>query len=147
MGHTQGDRESQVEQEQVTRQVNKKELRKEASLSDLSFVLSRCEALGIAKPVLEVLLERYSLERIERQLSWLPARKPRDPAALFVRAVQEDWALPAQYDPEKAQEIWQVWLKAVAVERQDREEGKESEGKDEAQAPGDSGSAQQELEP
>jgi hypothetical protein len=121
VGHTQGDRESQPEQDKKTRQKNKIELRAREPSPELLFVLARCQALGVATTMIEVLLERYPLERLERQLAWLPSRKPRDPAALFVRAVQEDWVQPAQYEPAEAQEIWRTWLENVAGDTQDEE--------------------------
>jgi hypothetical protein len=127
VSHTQGDRDSQAEQEQVTRQTNKNKLRKKDSLESL-LVLEKCRALGIAPTVLGVLIEQYPLDRLERQLAWLPARKPRDPAALFVRAVQEDWSQPAHYAPKETKEIWERWLEDVGGDK-GHEEKEKGEGK------------------
>jgi hypothetical protein len=80
-------------------------------------VVRRCHALGVTLPMIETLLEQYPKDRLERQLAWLPARKPRDPAALFVRAVQGDWAQPAQYDPKETKETWERWLENVAGDK------------------------------
>jgi hypothetical protein len=62
--------------------------------------------------VVEVLLEKYPLELIERQLEWLPFRNPRDPAGMLIRAVQDDWDRPGGYDRLRAGEVWARWMGA-----------------------------------
>lgn len=121
VSHKQGDRESQAKQEQETRQKNKIEIREKNPSPELLSVLARCQVLGVAATMVAVLLERHPLDRLERQLTWLPSRKPRDRAALFVRAVQEDWAQPAQYDVQETKEIWKTWLDNVAGDKQGTE--------------------------
>ncbi|MBN1580851.1 MAG: hypothetical protein JXA89_09130 [Anaerolineae bacterium] len=147
VSHTQGDREPQTEQEQKTSQKNKTDQEKVVSSPEVLSVLARCQALGVATTMVEVLLERYPLDRLERQLSWLPSRKPRDPAALFVRAVQEDWSQPMQYDAQETVDVWQDWLGNVAGNKQ--ETGKNESGSERAAADhemGASESAQQAVE-
>jgi len=116
VAHNQGGCEPQPKQEQLTRKTNKKD--KDVG-SDLLLVRTRCSCLGIALTVINVLLERYSLDRILRQLEWLPFRDPRDPAAMLISAVQGDWTRPAKYDRIRAQEVWSTWMTSLG-ERADR---------------------------
>lgn len=110
VNHKQGGCEPQPEQEQLTRQTNKIELREEElGSSCLSAVRFRCQTLGVAPTVVAVLLENHPPERIWQQLEWLPARNPRDPAAMLVKAVQEGWSLPTHYDPQEAEKTWTLW--------------------------------------
>lgn len=108
--HNQGARVAQAEQEKQTGTENNEEIRNQESLpQDTLFVQNRCQAIGVVSPITAILLEKYPLELIVSQLDWLPARNPRDPAAMLVRSVQENWLPPAQYDPLQAQEIWKQW--------------------------------------
>lgn len=56
----------------------------------------RMEAIGLYPDQAEELLRRYPEDRLLRQLEWLPHRKPRNPAAYFIRAVEENWAAPKE---------------------------------------------------
>ncbi len=107
VAHEQGDREAQAEQEELTSRINKVNQEQDADI--LPGVLARCQILGVAPTVLEVLLEKYQPAALDRQLVWLPARHPRDPAAMFVRSVQENWAEPPQFDPEQSAQVWAQW--------------------------------------
>jgi hypothetical protein len=51
--------------------------------------------LGVSRSQIMELVERYSLERIERQLQWLPLRRARKPSSLIVSAIKEDYELPS----------------------------------------------------
>ncbi len=51
--------------------------------------------LGVSRSQIMELVERCPLERIERQLKWLPLRKPRKPSSLIVSAIKEDYEEPA----------------------------------------------------
>ena len=50
-----------------------------------------CCCLGIAPTVVDVLFEKYPLQQLWQQMQWLPGRNPRDPAAMWVSAVQGNW--------------------------------------------------------
>lgn len=52
------------------------------------------QAVGLEGGQIDWLLDHHPVERIRRQLDWLPARRARNPAALLIRAVQEDWEPP-----------------------------------------------------
>lgn len=57
--------------------------------------VERLQALGFDEASVQELLGGYALERIERQLTWLPKRNPRRNArGLLKRAVEEDWPEP-----------------------------------------------------
>lgn len=102
--HDQGVRGSQAKQEQETRV---KEQGEEKDPEDL--VRKGCLAVGVAQPTIDVMLENYPVERIARQLDWLPGRQARDPAAMLVSAVQGDWSQPALYDADQARAVWKTW--------------------------------------
>lgn len=58
-------------------------------------VLSQC---GVTKNIARELVDRYPLERIHAQVDMLEYRAAKDPAAMLVRAIQEDWAPPPGYE-------------------------------------------------
>ncbi len=94
VAHNQGGRDSQPKQDLITSKYEQDQERKE---STLAFVREWCHQLGIAAAAVEILLERYSAERVLQQLEWLSFRNPRDPAAMLVNAVQGDWERPIRY--------------------------------------------------
>ena len=51
-------------------------------------------ALGVSRPQTQALIAQYDLERIERQLRFLPHRSARKPSALIVAAIEEDYEPP-----------------------------------------------------
>jgi len=51
--------------------------------------------LGVSRSQILELVDRYSLERIERQLAWLPLRHARKPSSLIVSAIKENYEEPA----------------------------------------------------
>jgi DnaA-like protein len=125
--HTQDVRESQPEQEQLTRTHEQDKIKDPDSLQLL--VQTRCHCLDIAPSIVEVLVERYGSETLAQQLDWLPFRNARDPAAMWVSAVQGAWEQPAQYDPERAAGIWAEWMGSAQEALLDEKEdvGAESE--------------------
>jgi hypothetical protein len=52
--------------------------------------------LGLDPEQIDHLLRTFPIERVQRQLAWLPAREARNPAALFIRAVEQDWEPPRE---------------------------------------------------
>lgn len=68
------------------------ELERSAREADVKVVLLK---LGVRRSQILELVQHYSLERIERQLRWLPYRKARKPSALIVAAIKEDFEEPA----------------------------------------------------
>lgn len=53
-------------------------------------------AVGLTAEQAERLLADYPVERVRRQLEWLPRRGARNPAAFLMRAVEGDWAAPKE---------------------------------------------------
>lgn len=53
-------------------------------------------AVGLTAEQAERLLTDFPVERVRRQLAWLPRRSARNPAAFLVRAVEGDWAGPKE---------------------------------------------------
>ena len=51
--------------------------------------------LGVSRTIILDLVEKYSLERIEQQLAWLPLRRARKPSSLIVSAIKEGYEEPA----------------------------------------------------
>jgi hypothetical protein len=91
--HTQGKRDSQPEQDILTNASKQGKERKEDSPLLVREWLTQ---LGVAEPAIDALEERYSAQRILRQLEWLCYRNPRDPAAMLISAVRDDWDPPTQ---------------------------------------------------
>jgi hypothetical protein len=54
------------------------------------------EAVGLNPDQIEWLTHRFQQDRIRRQLGWLPARQARNPAAMLIRAVEQDWGPPRE---------------------------------------------------
>src|SRR5579862_2065901 len=68
------------------------ELERSARELEVKLALLR---LGVGRAQIIDLVEKYHLERIERQLAWLPLRGPRKPSSLIVSAIKEDYEEPA----------------------------------------------------
>lgn len=69
-----------------------KELERAGREADVKVVLLK---LGVRRSQIMEIVERYSLERIERQLRWLPYRKARKVSSLIVSAIKEDYEEPS----------------------------------------------------
>jgi len=52
--------------------------------------------VGLQPDQIDHLLRVFPSERIQRQLAWLPEREARNPAALLIRAIEQDWAAPRE---------------------------------------------------
>lgn len=52
---------------------------------------------GVTRKRAESLVARHRPDQVHRQLEMLAYRKADDPAAVLVRAIEEDWAPPAEY--------------------------------------------------
>jgi hypothetical protein len=117
VNHEQGAREPRTKQEQITRLTNIENIVK---ITESGFVfdalLAEMLTLGVAIPVAEVLLEKYPLVEIARQIEWLPARRPLDPPAMLVSAIQGKWAMPDGFDPAAAQSIRESWAEDAVTE-------------------------------
>jgi len=133
VNHEQGARESRTEQEQITRLTNIKDIIKTLDTQLVAdTLLAEMFALGVAGPVAEILLEKYSPVEIAKQIEWLPARRPLDPPAMLVSAIQGKWAMPEGFDPAVAQAIRESWAEDGVVET--KEEGEQETQAEEASA-------------
>lgn len=54
-------------------------------------LVAELDAVGLDEGQIDWLTGRFPLERIRRQLDWLPPRQPRNPAGMLIRAIEEDW--------------------------------------------------------
>ena len=52
---------------------------------------------GVTEITAKELAEKYPMEQIENQVIMLSYRQARDPAAMLVKAIREDWDAPAAY--------------------------------------------------
>lgn len=52
---------------------------------------------GVTELTAKELAKRYPIDRIEKQVIMLPYRQARDPAAMLVKAIREDWDAPSAY--------------------------------------------------
>ena len=62
-------------------------------------LLTELMKLGVSEHEASSLLERYSTNRIEQQLSWLPYRTARKPSALIVAAIRRNFDPPSALFP------------------------------------------------
>lgn len=65
-------------------------------------VVARLTSFGVTRRAAGQLVEQYGAEACLRQCEWLPHRQARDPAAVLVRAIQEQWAAPAALEQGRA---------------------------------------------
>ena len=93
VSHDQGGCESRSEQDILTSKGQQGKGRKEISPLLVRAWLAQ---VGLAKPAIDALEERYPMSRILQQLEWLCYRNPRDPAAMLVSAIQGNWDSPPQ---------------------------------------------------
>ncbi|MDY7039236.1 MAG: DnaA N-terminal domain-containing protein [Chloroflexota bacterium] len=118
-----GARDSRTEQEQITTLTNIKDIIKMAESELVSdTLLAEMLTLGVAVPVAEILLEKYPPVEIARQIEWLPARRPLDPPAMLVSAIQGNWAIPEDFDPVAAQAIRESWVEEATAEASEAQE-------------------------
>ena len=52
---------------------------------------------GVSEPMAMDMVRSYPAERIRRQVKMLPYRDARNPAAMLVKAIREDWDAPSAY--------------------------------------------------
>jgi len=64
----------------------------------------RLLAAGVSGSIASELLEKHPTERITRQIQMLPYRNAKEPAAMLIKAIKEDWAAPAAYMARKREE-------------------------------------------
>lgn len=57
-------------------------------------VRQQLERVGISAEQANALVQRFDLLRIQRQLSWLPYRKVRNPAGFLVAAIEDNYEAP-----------------------------------------------------
>jgi hypothetical protein len=76
-------------------------------------------ALGVLREQADLLLMNYPLERIERQIAWLPYRHAKNPARLLIAAIEHDYEPPAYV---RLQEVVAADAAAAAAERAAGEE-------------------------
>ena len=53
-------------------------------------------AVGLDAAQIDRLISRFPAERIRRQLEGLPERQPRNPAAMLIRAIEQQWEPPRE---------------------------------------------------
>jgi len=72
-------------------------------------LLEALTQVGVSEIVAQQIIKEYPIERIENQLQALQFRKAKEPAAVLVRSIQEDWTPPGAYQEhikkEKKQKI------------------------------------------
>jgi hypothetical protein len=78
---------------------------------------------GITRSVAEQLCRDYPESRIKHQVTALPFRKAEDQAAVLVRAIQENWALPSGYiESLNSEEVKKTGKKKQEKEDREKEE-------------------------
>jgi len=75
---------------------------------------------GVSVSIASDLLENYPAEIITKQITMLPFRQAREPAAVLVKSIKEDWNAPALYLTklkEEAEKKKKAGVEAKEVER------------------------------
>jgi hypothetical protein len=67
-------------------------------------ILSQLMANGISESIAKEMMREYPAERIARQIRMLKFRNAREPGAMLVKAIREDWAAPSAYMAQKRAE-------------------------------------------
>jgi hypothetical protein len=76
-------------------------------------------ALGVLREQADLLLMNYPLERIERQIAWLPYRHAKNPARLLIAAIEHDYEPPAYVRLQEAVAADSAAAEAETAERAD----------------------------
>ena len=58
-------------------------------------ILGQLIAAGVSASTASEMMKQYPLERIANQVRMLNFRNAREPAAMLVKAIREDWAAPS----------------------------------------------------
>lgn len=74
---------------------------KKAARERMTKVAMELMVIGVSQSRIVPLLS-FGLDRVERQLKWLPYRKARKPASLIVKAIEEDYDAPANWEGHEA---------------------------------------------
>lgn len=61
--------------------------------------------IGVASEMIIKLFDGSVIDEIERQVEWLPYRKIDNPPGAIVRAIREQWIMPAEYEREREKMI------------------------------------------
>ena len=75
---------------------------------------------GVSRSIASELLEKYPSERVKRQIQMLPYRNAKEPAAMLIKAIKEDWSAPAGYMLKRREEA----ERKAKAEREAKEERK-----------------------
>jgi hypothetical protein len=59
---------------------------------------------GVSGSTASQMLDKYPIERISGQLEMLQFRNAKEPAAMLIKAIKEDWTAPAAYMSRKREE-------------------------------------------
>lgn len=80
----------------TSRKRQKKDISKQdAVVSDQKIAIGLLTGTGFDMPTAKSLVGSRGLEVIQRQIEWLPDRKPREnPLGMLRRAIEEDWPMP-----------------------------------------------------
>jgi hypothetical protein len=68
----------------------------EASANFSAALVHRLKEVGLNPAQIDRLAGRHSEAEVSQQLDWLPARGARNPAALLIRAVEQQWEQPKE---------------------------------------------------
>lgn len=80
---------------------------------------------GVTEMAAREMVGSYPPERILRQVKILPFRDARDPAAMLVKAVREDWGAPASYAAAVRERTMRSKAEKAASEREKKREAHE----------------------
>ena len=76
---------------------------------------------GVSGSTASQMLDKYPIERISGQLDMLPFRNAKEPAAMLIKAIKEDWTAPAAYmgrQRKEAEQKAKIERESVEAEKQ-----------------------------
>jgi predicted transcriptional regulator len=74
-----------------------KEKQREAKEGEKKRIFNMLLDCGVSRPIASRLLVKFPEDRVARQIEMLPFRNPREPAAMLINAIVDDWSAPAAY--------------------------------------------------
>ena len=75
-----------------------------ANADERKQVLRKLLQYGVSGSIASEILDRYPTNSIARQIEMLPFRNAREPAAMLMKAIREDWTAPAAYMASKREQ-------------------------------------------
>ncbi len=91
--------EPPIQGQPIQEQEIKKQKEEFISINE-NIIYEKLITIGITAFVAHNLTKKHPLEKIDRQINWLPYRQAQDPPAMLKKAIEEDWTMPKKIQDE-----------------------------------------------